>query len=212
MCSTVKQITLNSAFAKHLTKELTIGFKEGSDIYPKGKIALITDKQTNTLQDAYWSLVPNWSATFTAPRYATFNAKKENLLDSKTWQPLIGKKHCVLICTGFYEWHWDDPIYKKGSHRYYLEQSDSEVTFMAGLWEGWENKTTGEVFKSCTMITNPANEMMAEIHNVNRRMPAFLTEENYKYWIDKELPIKDRLELINPVPNDFLTANEVAKK
>lgn len=212
MCSTVNQVKLNVAFAKKLAKELSPGFKEGADVYPKGQVVLITDENTDLLQDAYWSVVPSWSPEFKAPKYSTFNAKKESLFESKTWLPLIGKKHCVIVCTGFYEWHWDNPVDKVGSHRYYLEQTGSEVTFMAGLWEGWRNRATGEILKSCTMITNPANEMMAEIHNVNRRMPAFLTEENYKFWLDGELPITDRMQLLTPVPNDFLIAKEVPKK
>jgi putative SOS response-associated peptidase YedK len=212
MCSTVKQVDSNSAIVKALKPLLTEGFKFDTDVYPKGQIALIADDKIDALQDAYWSLVPNWSPMFIAPKYATFNAKKENLLSSKTWQPLIGKKHCVIVCTGFYEWHWDNPTKKIGSHRYYLKQANSEITFMAGLWESWTNITTGEILKSCTMITNPANEMMSEIHNVNKRMPAFLTAENYKHWIDSELSLNDRMQLIEPVPNDFLNAVEVAKK
>ncbi|MET4080068.1 putative SOS response-associated peptidase YedK [Pedobacter sp. UYP30] len=211
MCSTVKTIQLNSAFAISLKQEMTEKYKQGDLVFPKGQISLITDAEPNILQDGYWSLVPSWSPTFTAPKYSTFNAKKESLTTSKTWMPLLGKKHCALICEGFIEWHWDDPIKKIGSHKYYLHQANSEVTIIGGLWESWKNRITGEIYKSCTMITNPANEMMAKIHNAKQRMPAMLTQENYKFWIDSELSLTDRIKTIEPIPNDFLTAVEVPK-
>jgi hypothetical protein len=52
-------------------------------------------------------------------------------------------------------------------------------------------------------MTNPANKMMAELHNGRKRIPAFLTTENYPHWLDQELPIHDRLALICPVPEIF---------
>jgi SOS response associated peptidase (SRAP) len=45
---------------------------------------------------------------------------------------------------------------------------------VAGLWDEWKNRETGERLKSCTMIVGEPNDFAAEIHD---RMPVFLTQE-----------------------------------
>ena len=39
---------------------------------------------------------------------------------------------------------------------------------MAGLWDEWTDKKTGERIKSCTIITCPANALIGTLHD---RMP-----------------------------------------
>ena len=43
----------------------------------------------------------------------------------------------------------------------------------AGLWES-SHAEDGERVESCTIVTVPANALMAEIHNTRKRMPAVL--------------------------------------
>ena len=131
-------------------------------------------------------------------------------MESSMWKPLLGKKHCVFITNGFYEWNWLDEKGKK-KQPYYIRSVEDQFTFMAGLWEDWYNKETGEIVSSCSMITNEANEMMAKIHNTKARMPAFVTHETAKIWLDNELSVTDRLKAIDPVNNDFLKAAPINK-
>jgi putative SOS response-associated peptidase YedK len=46
----------------------------------------------------------------------------------------------------------------------------SPLLTVAGLWDEWKNRETGEQLKSCTMIVGEPNEFAAEIHD---RMPVF---------------------------------------
>jgi putative SOS response-associated peptidase YedK len=135
----------------------------------------------------------------------------ETLAEKPLWKPLLGKKHCIVISKGFYEWQYDDPIKKKGSHPHIIKSATSNLTFMAGLWSVWVDKQTGEMVPSCTMLTNPANEMMAKIHNTKARMPAFLTNDTAKIWLDNNLSFEERRQAIKPVGDDFLQAVEIRK-
>jgi len=45
---------------------------------------------------------------------------------------------------------------------------------MAGLYDEWINRYTGEFMRTFTIITTEANELMAEIHNQKKRMPLLL--------------------------------------
>lgn len=187
-------------------------FDKNLNLAPTQLMPVITNQAPEELQYFTWSLIPPFSQTGKPDfKMSTFNATVERLNSSPLWKPLVGKKHCVIITSGFYEWNYDDPVKKNGPHPHYIQQAGSKYTFMAGLWSEWVNKGTGEIIPSCTMITLPANEMMAKIHNTKARMPAFLTENNRHKWINDELPITERLKCIQPVGIDFLQAVEINK-
>ena len=130
--------------------------------------------------------------------YSTFTATSEKLYTGAIWKPLTGKKHCVVVVKGFYEWQYDEPEKKKGKHIFYINTAGSELTYMAGLYEDWVDKSTGEVKQSCTIITNPANILMANIHNTKARMPAFLDPKQVMDWVNPEIELEQRMKLISP--------------
>jgi len=200
----VRDLRLKMRSARH--------FDKSPKVAPTQFIPVVTNQNPEDLQYFTWSLIPPFSQTGKPDfKMSTFNATIERLDNSPLWKPLLGKKHCAIITSGFYDWKYDDPIKKKGPHPHYIHQAGSKYTFMAGLWSEWVNKETGEIIPSCTMITLPANEMMSKIHNTKARMPAFLDENSYKLWIDNQLPLSEKMKCIEPVENDFLEAVEVAK-
>jgi putative SOS response-associated peptidase YedK len=198
--------------AKRVVKELqlkvTSDFEGIKRLAPTMPMAVIDDVNSSEIKLFNWGVVPSFAADFKMT-YATFNAKIENLFNGTIWKKLIGVKHCVLICEQFYEWQYQDPKKKKGPQIYALKSANDELTLMAGLWEQWVNKDTGEIKYSCTMLTNPANSLMSQIHNTKARMPTFLTFDNYKLWLDKGISIENKLELIRPVSDDFLIATPI---
>lgn len=200
----VRDLRLKMRTARRFDKNLKVA--------PTQLMPVITNQNPDELQYFTWSLIPPFSQTGKPDfKMSTFNATVERLNSSPLWKPLMGKKHCVIITSGFYEWNYDDPIKKKGPHPHYIHQIGSNYTFMAGLWSEWVNKETGEIVPSCTMITLPANEMMAKIHNTKARMPAFLTENTREEWINDRLSLTERMKCIEPVANDFLEAVEIEK-
>ena len=70
---------------------------------------------------------------------------------------------------GFYEWR-PGPAVKQP---FYIHVGDQDVFGFAGLWEG----------ESFTIITVPANPLIAEIDSVDRRMPAILSLEARDVWL-----------------------------
>ena len=53
---------------------------------------------------------------------------------------------------------------------YFTARDGSPVLTIAGLWDQWKNKETGERIKSCTMIITEPNDFVAEVHD---RMPVW---------------------------------------
>ena len=68
-----------------------------------GLIPIFTDSKADTLQYFAWPLVPSFSKENKAA-FSTSNATIEKLHESNLWKGLVGKRHCVIITSGFYEW------------------------------------------------------------------------------------------------------------
>lgn len=141
---------------------------------------VIFNKNPNKIQLFHWGLIPSWSKDKDIQKF-TLNAKIETLSDKPSFKNSITSR-CLILATGFMEWQWLDP---KGKHKqkYLISIPNEEPFAMAGLWNTWLDKTTGELVDTYTMITTEANELMSRIHNIKKRMPVILTPENEQDWL-----------------------------
>jgi len=153
-----------------------------------------------------WGLIPSWSKDGTV-KFATFNARADQLETSKTWLgPWQKKQRCLIITDGFYEWQWLDPKGRK-KQPYSIARADGNLTVMAGIWEGWRSKTNGEAIRSCAIITTDANPLMAEIHNTKKRMPVILEPGDWPVWLGEiEADLGDAKALLRPAADGTLKA------
>jgi putative SOS response-associated peptidase YedK len=76
---------------------------------------------------------------------------------------------------------------------------------MAGLWDQWNNKETGERIKSCTMIITEPNNFVAEFHD---RMPVLLRPDQYEHWLSGNMGVDE----LKPAPDDYLQKWPVPKR
>jgi putative SOS response-associated peptidase YedK len=86
---------------------------------------------------------------------------------------------CIIPALGFYEWHVNPD---GGKQPYYIHVDDQDVLGFAGLWARSRTDANG-VTESCTLITLPANPLMARIENDKARMPAILKREQRDSWL-----------------------------
>jgi putative SOS response-associated peptidase YedK len=93
-----------------------------------------------------------------------------------------------------------------GKQPWYITARDSSpAPTIAGLWDEWRDKASGETLKSCTMIITEPNEFVAEVHD---RMPVLLAEDGFEPWVSG----KAGLELLKPAPNDLLQKWPVSRR
>lgn len=194
MCGRVS-ISDQTSIAKGLHLKLADDLKRPANINvpPSMELPVFTDEKPSELQYLSWSLIPFWAKE--KPKFSTFNARIENLNESGSWKHLLGKKHCVIITDGFYEWKKLDEK-NKNKQAYLIRMKDMRFTLMAGLWDTWVDHKTGELIHSCTIITRSANEDMKGLHD---RMPCLLTIQNANIWVNKELPLADRMLTLEPL-------------
>jgi putative SOS response-associated peptidase YedK len=184
-------------------------FPPSFNVAPTQDVPVIrTDRDGHTEAKAMkWGLIP-FFARGVPPKYSTINATIEKLTEAATWRgPWSRGQRCILPASGFYEWQ----VLSDGKTKqpYYITCGDQPIFGFAGLWD---SSTTAEGVKihSCTIITLPANQVMAEIHNVRQRMPAILSKEDREAWLkgDHESAFK----LLKPYPDELLIARPVSTR
>lgn len=151
--------------------------------YPKTPV--VTNINPDGAQFLQWGLLPKWAKTIDHRKY-TLNAKVETLHEKPSYKDVVDNR-CLIIADGFYEWRWLTRD-GKSKQKYCISVKDTELFTFAGLWSQWQNKSTGEVLNTYTIVTTAANEMMNYIHNTKKRMPLVLKKEDEQAWLEATPP------------------------
>lgn len=140
---------------------------------------VIADSAPNKIIPMHWGLVPSWADSLDIRQY-TLNARIETLAEKPSFNKAI-QNRCLIIADGFYEWQW---ITKSGSRKdkYLITRPKEELFTMAGIYDEWATNT-GVPYRSYSIITTQANELMSRIHNTKQRMPVILTKEDEQNWL-----------------------------
>jgi putative SOS response-associated peptidase YedK len=154
--------------------ELFIGFA-----FPETPV--IADKAPNEIQLFTWGLLPSWAKDRTI-QSNTLNAKIETLHEKPSFKNSISKR-CLVLIDGFYEWQWLDAKGKR-KQKYFISVPEKEPFALAGIWNSWVDRATGEIVDTYSIVTTAANLLMEEIHNTKKRMPVVLTKENEGDWLN----------------------------
>lgn len=153
-----------------------------------------------------WGLIPYWA--YGVPlRASTINATVERIDSAPSYkEPWQRGQRCILVMGGFYEPH----VNEDGSREpYFLHLVDREVFGVAGLWER-SRREDGSYVLSCTLITVPANRLLAQVHNDKQRMPAILAEEDHDLWLHGDHA--QARAALRPYPDELLVAWQVLRR
>ena len=153
-----------------------------------------------------WGLVP-FFAHGKPGAYSTINARIESIATSASYRtPWKRGQRCLLPALGFYEWHLNEDGSKQP---YYIHLNDRELFALAGLWDR-SVAEDGTVLESCTIITLPANALMASVHNGRARMPAILSAADQAAWLAADA--QTAFALVRPYPEELMVAYPVGKR
>lgn len=152
-----------------------------------------------------WGLVPFFAHGLPG-KYSTINARIETMQTSASYRaPWKRGQRCLLPATGFYEWH----LNADGTKQPYYIHLDDQATFaFAGLWDRSVG-ADGAAIESCTIITLPANPLMADIHNGRARMPALLAADQRAAWLAGTAA--EAYAALAPYPDRHMVAYPVGK-
>jgi putative SOS response-associated peptidase YedK len=160
-------------------------------------VAIRSEQGMRIPQQMRWGLVPWWAKDIKVG-FSSINARAETINTAPAFRDAWKKgQRCLVITDGFYEWK------KPEKQPYAVAMADKSQMVMAGLWDEWTDKKTGERVKSCTIITCPANALIGALHD---RMPVILAEEDWAKWLGEEPATNDEVKaLLAPFKDEALT-------
>jgi len=170
---------------------------------PGTDMPIILDARPGKLHYVKWGLIPSGSQQ--KPAFSTTYCRIETMQQLPTYRHLVGRKHCVFVIEGFYEWDRN----ATNKQPYFFERRDGGILLLAGFWDTWKDPKTNIVIPSCTMIMQAANQYVGKVHD---RMPCVLTQRESAIWLDRELPLSERLKALHPIENEVLNGWQVDPK
>jgi len=164
---------------------------------------IVEHEGNRELVEMRWGLVPFWwNKPLKELRLATFNARVETVTTKPFFREPFKNNRCLMPVSGYYEWQ-DTPAGKQPW--YFTARDGSAVLTIAGLWDEWKNRETGDRLKSCAMIITEPNQFVAKAHD---RMPVLLKPDQFEPWLSGNMGVQE----LKPVENDYLQRWAVSKR
>ena len=122
-----------------------------------------------------WGLVPFWAKDASIGN-RMINARSETAAEKPAYRAAFRHRRCIVPADGFYEWRQTG----ESKTPYFISLASGEPFALAGLWERWVDKGSGEELQSATLLTTAANEFMSQLHE---RMPVILDPAAATEWL-----------------------------
>lgn len=173
------------------------------NITPSSPIIAVIDGDNGfSARYFHWGLIPFW-AKDKKNSYRMINARAETLTQKPAFKQAFKTQRCIIVMSGFFEWKTMD------GHKqpYFIYPKQDDVFKVAGIWQNWTDKASGEIIESCAIITCEANLFMKAIHH---RMPAIIANKDYDNWLAKDNQDTSYLQtLLNDSGQDDLSCHAV---
>jgi putative SOS response-associated peptidase YedK len=162
------------------------------NIAPTQYIAAIRDDEDKQreLVMLRWGLVPFWAKDASIGN-RMINARAETVAEKPAYRAAYRHRRCVVLADGFYEWR------REGDAKtpYFISLASGEPFALAGLWEIWKDKESGDSLQTTTLITTAANDFMTPLHH---RMPVILESNSAGEWLAGSNDLLDDVAAIIP--------------
>lgn len=183
--------------------------------------AIVYENDSYRLKNFEWGVVTEYMDTSQKVqefRRSHCNATMEKLLyDKRSFWYRIRKKRCLIPVTGFYEHRTVKGF--KNKIPYFIWVKDRPFFCLPAVYHYnplMANLETGLITETFSIITRPANKVMAKIHNSGfnkNRMPVlFNNSEQEKQWLQPDLSAEDMEALLQyELPEDKIECHTVYK-
>ena len=162
------------------------------NIAPTQYIAAVRNDENKQREQVMlrWGLVPFWAKEASIGN-RMINARAETVAEKPAYRAAYRHRRCVVLADGFYEWR------REGDSKtpYFISLASGEPFALAGLWENWNDKESGDSIQTTTLITTAANEFMAPLHH---RMPVILESNSAGEWLAGSNDLLDDVAAITP--------------
>ena len=116
-----------------------------------------------------WGLIP-WFAKSSKLTYSTNNARAEEVAQKASFKQSWNEgRRCIIPA-----WSFDEPCWETGKNVWWrFRRVDGKPWGLAGLWNTWIDRATGEIVESYTMLTINADDhpVMSRMHKPDPKLP-----------------------------------------
>lgn len=193
--------------------DLFRGVQSGFE-YPQWPVMIATEEGTREIRMMEWGFIPTYiqdrddvkkmregykkeDGSFKPPIIILNAIGEEILSPNKIFKQAALHRRCLVLSSGFYEWRHIFPLGKNGKplkraqkFPYFIQLKDQPIFFMAGIWQNWIDKGSGETMDTFAIVTTKANSLLEQIHNTKKRMPVILPETLAAEWLQEDLEEK----------------------
>lgn len=158
-----------------------------------------------------WGLIPHWSKTQDL-KYATSNCRSEEAAAKPTFSDAWHDgQRCIIPARSF-----DEPCWETGKNVWWkFRRQDGQPWALAGLWNTWVDRQTGEVVESYTMLTVNADDhpLMNRMHKPDAKLPpdqqdkrsvVAIEQRNVEQWLQGRATVA--VELLTPPAIELIDA------
>ncbi|MFC2137970.1 SOS response-associated peptidase [Bacteroidota bacterium] len=207
-----------------IEKRFNVKVPEGLEIEPSYNISpgqytpVITNNNQKQVQLFQFGLTPFWAKK---PMYL-FNARSEgdrnkendpaykgskDIINKPAFRKPIRSQRCLVIADAFIEGTTKEKLNKP--YVVYLREHEGSFAF-AGIWDTWNNRETGEIINSFSIITTVTNEFLQKLPH--HRSPVILPRQQEEAWLSSSKPLTDITKLLKPYPAELMNAYPISLK
>jgi putative SOS response-associated peptidase YedK len=174
------------------------------NVAPTDPVYVIAERDgQRQLGSMKWGLIPHWAKD---TKSIHINARSETIATTPAFRDSFARKRCLIPADGFYEWEPAD----KGRTPHWVYRADGYPMVFAGIWASRKDPGTGELQRTCSIITKEAEGVISSIHD---RMPVSLVPEVWDSWLDRDLEDPEAaLSLIQTIEPDSIMEHIVSSK
>lgn len=201
MCGRYSLVNPANLSSRFYAKQGALDFKPRYNVAPTQSMPVVVrEEDQNRLELMQWGLIPSWSKE---PAGGFINAKAETVAEKPSFKSAFLRRRCVVPASSFYEWQAEGT----SKQPYLIHVKDEPLFGFAGLWDAWR-APDGTELHSYTIITCPANRLLAPIHD---RMPVILNRADEDIWLDPSLTDAEFLSgLLKAFPDSQIDAYRVS--
>jgi putative SOS response-associated peptidase YedK len=182
------------------------------DVFPRGQGAFIRCAAGRTeFVVGQWGLIPGF-AKEAKLSYSTNNARIEGVATAASFkQPWAKGQRCLIPAAVFWE-----PCWESGKNVWWsFRRNDGAPWGLAGLWNAWIDKATGELVESYTMLTQnaDAHPLMRRMHKPDptlspdeqdKRSVVAIERDDFEQWLAGS--VEEARQLIRLTPAEVFDA------
>lgn len=173
------------------------------NIAPTQKAPVVLIRGSERVAELHrWGLIPSWAES-PAIGAKMINARAESAAGRAAFRDSMRARRCLVAADGFFEWHREG----KRSVPHLIRRAGGGALAFAGLWERW--KSDGDWLLSFTILTAPANVLIAPIHD---RMPVIVDRIDWQRWLAPDVPAEGIEDILATAEASGLEAFPVTER